>query len=177
MKIKNLLLSICAVVFISSCTKEDLKVSFDLSVGQVAFTIKQSSQAGAMQIDAQDLQYDLDSVCKANSISKDQITSVKIKEVFLDILDSNNTTFDLVNWAEAYVGATGKANILLASKNPVEKVGVRAISLDLKDVELIDYIKANKMSFFAKGETSGPVKADVPMRARVKFTITGLIAQ
>ncbi len=167
----------CAVALISSCTKEDLKVSFDLPTGQIDFVVKQTTQAGAMQIDAQDLQYNLDSVCKANSISKDQITSMKIKEVFLDILDNNNTTFDIVNWAEAYVGATGKADVLLAAKKPIGKDGVRTISLDLKDVELVDYIKANQMSFYAKGETNGPVKTDVPMRARVKFTITGQIVE
>ncbi|MBI3233003.1 MAG: hypothetical protein HYZ42_03015 [Bacteroidetes bacterium] len=176
MNIKNLILAVSSFVVISSCSKEDLKINFDLGASEINFEVKASPQAGAMQIDAQNMQYNLDSVCKANSISKDQIKSVKIKEVFLDILD-NKTTFDIIDWAEAYVGASGKANLLLASKNPVLKDGVRTISLDLKDVELVEYIQANQMSFFAKGATNSPILTNVPMRARVKFSLTAQVVK
>lgn len=171
MNIKNLLLSACAVALISSCTKEALKVKAGLNAKEVSFVVKASPQSGAMQIDAQNMSFNLDSLCKANSFSKDQITSVKVESVFLDIVDNNATTFDIVDWAEAYVGSIGKADALLASKNPVAKDGVRTIGLDLKDVELVDYIKSNQMSFFAKGQTNKPLANDVQMKARVKFNI------
>lgn len=177
MKLRNLFLSLAAVSLMASCTKEDLQVKFDMDAASVDFLVKATSQSGAMAIDAQNLTYNLDSVCKANNVNKDQIKSVKIKEVFLDILDNNNTTFDLVNWAEAYVGSAGKADLMLASKNPVPKDGVRTIALDIKDIELVEYIKSNQMSFFAKGETNAPVKTDVPMRARVKFSIVGQLVK
>ena len=177
MKLRNLLLSAAALSLMTACTKEDLQVTFDLNAANVVFVVKATPQSGAMAIDAQNLSYNLDSVCKANNVNKDQIKSVKIKEVFLDIVDNNNTTFDLVDWAEAYVGAAGQADLLLAAKNPVPKDGTRSISLDVKSVELADYIKSNQMSFFAKGQTNAPVKSDVEMRARVTFSITGQIVK
>ncbi len=167
--------ALAALLFVAGCSKKNLEVKFDLNPKTVEFTVPVTPQAGDMTFVLNKLEYNLDSLAKANSISISQIKSIKIAEIYLDIVDQNNTTFNIVDWAEAFCKVDNLAEVKIASKNPVLKDNVRTIKLDVADIELADYLKSTSAQFRLSGHTNAPIVSPVEMRARVRLNVVGAL--
>ncbi|MDZ4758382.1 MAG: hypothetical protein SGJ10_09615 [Bacteroidota bacterium] len=166
-------LALAAIVFVAGCSKTSLPVKFDFTPKTVEFTVPVTSQAGDMTFVLNKLDYNLDSLAKANSISLSQIKSIKLAEVRLDIIDQNGSTFDLVSWAEAYCKVDNQAEIKIASKNPIPADHVRTIMLDVVPQELVTYLKSSSAQFRLSGRTNAPIVNPIQMRATVRLNVVG----
>ncbi|MSQ79483.1 MAG: hypothetical protein EXR21_07395 [Flavobacteriaceae bacterium] len=175
MKLNNLLIGAATAMMIASCNKEDLKIYFTMPASEMEFTVQPTNAVGEMIFAARNVTFNLDSVCLANSVNKDQIKSVKVKSVFFDIDPLTPANFDKVDWVEGYLSADALPTTLLASKNPVSHDGSKSIALTIQDIELIEYINKPTMSFQAKGKNNAPILAAIPMKARIQFDITALL--
>lgn len=166
-------LVLIAILFVSACTKEKLVVKFGLNAKEVLFTVPATPLSGDMNFVLKQLDYNLDSIAKANSISISQIKSAKINTIDLDIIDQNQTTFNIVDSAEAFASVDNKPEILIGYKKPISKDNLRTIRLTIPDIEFADYLKSKTVQFRLKGRTNAPLPNDVQMRARISFNIQG----
>ncbi len=165
--------ALAALVFVAGCSKKNLEVKFDLNPKTVEFTVPVTPQAGDMTFVLSKLDYNLDSLAKANSISISQIKSIKIAYITLDIIDQNNTTFDVVSWAEAFCKFDNQNETKIASKNPIPATHARSINLDIADVDLASQLKSSSAQFRLSGHTNAPILNAVQMRATVRFNVVG----
>ncbi len=176
-KIVSILAASASLFLVSSCNKEDLKINFPINAAEFTFNVPMNSTFGPVTFQAHNLSYNLDSLCIANSCNLSQITSVKLKEAIFTIEDPDLTTnFDVVDWADGYLESAPLPKIKIAGKNPNPKTGGRVLALDLPDVELVEYVKKQTVSCFAMGNTNAAVSHDIPVRCRIKFEVTAMIA-
>lgn len=172
----SILAASVSLLLISSCNKEDLKINFPINAAEFTFNVPISSTFGPVTFQAQNLSYNLDSLCTANSCNLSQITSIKLKEATFTIEDPDLTTnFDVIDWAEGYLESAPLPKVKIASKNPNPKSGQRILALDVPDVELVEYVKKQTVSCYAMGSTNAPVTHDIPVRCKVKFEVTAMI--
>lgn len=167
-------LALAALVFVAGCSKKNLDVKFDLNPKTVEFTVPVTTQSGDMTFVLNKLDYNLDSLAKANSLSISQIKSMKIAFIKLEIIDQNvATNFDVVSWVEAYCKFDNQNETKMAWKNPMPSDHSRIINLDLADVDLADDLKTSSAQVRISGHTSAPIINPIQMRATVRFNVIG----
>lgn len=167
-------LLLAAVVSFAGCNKKNLlDIKFGMNAKEIEFTSPAAPNPGEMNFLIQKLEYNLDSLAKANNVNLSQIKSIKVKEAFIDIVDPDQPTltFDAVDFAEAYCSVDGKPEIKIAAKNPIAKDHVRSIKLDIIGEELVSYLKSSSAQFRLRGKTNTPINSPVKMKARFSFDV------
>ena len=168
-----LLTTLAGSLFFSGCTKDDLDVNFSMDAATITFTVNPTPVPGEIDLMKTELTYKLDSICGIYGVNKNQIQSVKIREIWFDMLDNDNTTFDIVDFAEGYLSCDSKPETLVAKKNPVPKDHVRTLMLDeiSPEVELADFVKGTGLKVRVHGLVNAPINNPLPMRCRISFDL------
>lgn len=174
MKLNNLLIAAATILIITSCSKEE-NIKFVMPAGEIEFTIQPTNAVGEMTFATSNVYFNLDSACLANSVTKDQIKSVKVRSVFFDIDPLTAANFDKMDKVEGYLNAVAQPTTLLASKDPVPHDGSKSLALSIQDMELLGYINNAPMTFVAKGKNNAPILQKIPMTVRIQFDLTALI--
>jgi hypothetical protein len=106
-------------------------------------------------------------------VTKEQVSSAKLKSVQLKILAPPDQDFSFLDMLEFKVKA-GDREVLVASKHDIASLGLKApnpvLEMDLAGVELQPFITAPSMSITVSGRGRKPSR-DVRLQATVKLDV------
>ena len=112
-------------------------------------------------------------------VTKNDVSSVKIKEFNLQITNPNNEDFSWLNSISFTVSANGQS-AAVASKNNVNQLGLTApnpqFDLDVPDVELQPYVTAASMSITGNANGTSPPQ-DTTVQAVVRFGVSAYVVK
>lgn len=105
-----------------------------------------------------------------NNTSLDLLDELKLKTATISFENDSQANFDKVENIQIWLSADGNPEVLIASKNPVEK-GKNSITLDVNNSDnLANYLKATTFTYRIKGTSSAPLPA-MDLKANVTWLI------
>lgn len=156
----------------NSCKKNPTAFSFSHDYVTTTVEVWPTSSSGDMVFTSEEIETDIQSLMAANGLNIDNLNSVKVKSVTLSIIDQDSVpyTFDIVSKMETRIGQTTDGTLIkFAGKDPVPATQITNLSLDVNDLELIDYFKKTKLKFELAGHTNAPI--DHVFQIQVEMTV------
>ncbi len=147
-------------ILISGCKENPTAFSFTEDYVTTTITIHPTTASGDMIFTSEEIETDIQGIASANGISIDNLNSAKVKSVTLTLIDNNPTpyTFDLLSKVESKIGRTTDGTLItFAKKDLIPSTGLSNLSLDVNDLELLDYFKKTKLKFELSGHTNAPI--------------------
>ncbi len=162
--------ALMAILF-NSCDKKTIDITLEKEYIDSTFIIAQTAASGDFN-ESKSVTLDIATLAASKGFNVNDIKSAKLKSCTLTIKDTSAVpvTFDLIDNVAANFSANGIPVVEVASET-ITHNGASSVDLPLKDVELMNFVKAQNFNFEVKGHTNGPVPHDVPMRAFIKFSI------
>lgn len=175
MKLKSLNLCLIAIVasaalMLTACSDKDLEFDFDLDYADIILDIDSTNTIGTKTLDSILVASVLDSVLKKNNASMDQIKSIKLKKVEFTLLEPAGGNFNSLASCEAFLSAPGLDETKIAFKENIGD-GINNVPLDVKDSELVEYMKASSFQLRAVGTNDAPIPA-MKIKAVIKYKVT-----
>ena len=178
MKIKKiyfcvLLLLIASIFTISSCEKV-LNATFTKTFSNITFEIDTTSAVGNVTFAGENINTDISNFAASNNFNLNRIKSAKIKLCNINILDSsltNPVTFGMIDYVSAKLTGVGLDTLEIGSRNITPGSNLTSITLDLMNVDVLPYIKADSFNYIISGSTNAPIPHKVPMSANLSFEI------
>lgn len=119
------------------------------------------------------LDFDQNQDFQNQGVTKEQVSSVKLRSLRLQVLAPADQDFSFLDTLEFYA-KTGDREVLVAQKKNIASLGLKApnpvLSMDLEDVELQPFITAPSMSISVRGRGRKPSK-DVRLQADVQLDV------
>lgn len=132
---------------------------------------------GISQFDNLDLSQTQD--FQNQGVTKNDVSSVKLKEFNLQITSPNNEDFSWLSSISFTASANGQSAVI-ASKSGVNQLGLTApnpkFDLDLPDVELQPYVTASSMSITGNASGTMPPQ-DTTVQAAVRFGVWAYVVK
>jgi hypothetical protein len=176
MKFKNLIVVLSSALMFGSCDPADLTITFNLPTSDIHFTVPATPVAGSITIPTKAVVFNLDSVLNANGVNKDQIQSILLKSFIIDIDQANpDANFDNFDWISKSMSTPNISKVLIAEKNPIPHDKIRSISLDVKGVEMANMFKEGNITLYVGASSNSAITSDIPMTAKMVFTVKGKI--
>ncbi|MFT3710729.1 MAG: hypothetical protein QM817_24155 [Archangium sp.] len=120
------------------------------------------------------LNFDTNQDFKNNNADRFHVKSMKATAFTIKIVSPNNQDFSFLDSLEFAASAEGVAEKKVAGKTNIGSLGLAApnptLTLDLEDVELAPYVRANAFTISARGNGRQP-SADTTLEANVKLTV------
>jgi hypothetical protein len=177
---KNLLSLAMVFMLISlstSCDDENLTAfSFSNDYATATITVDPTNIQGDIDLGVLEIESDIQGLVSGEGVGIDNLKSIKVTAIKLEIEDTNSTpyTFDLVTRIKSEISnLAGTSLIEFAGKDPVPTGGQTEISLDVQDVELINYFKQTKFKVRLKGFTTGPIDHSFNVKLTMAATFKG----
>ncbi len=163
-------LLIYILTVLSSCEKAKVDISFNLDAANIYFVIEQNTTQGNLTFATTSFTSDLQAKLDENNASIDDVESIELTAASFKMINPGSQNFDIVDKANAYLSASGIAEIKVAYKDPVPD-GVTQFSLDVESVNLKDYLKQSTVTFRASGFTNAPNVERDSLQAMLTFKI------
>lgn len=177
---KNLLrpfLILLLLSVVTSCDDENLTgFSFTHDYASITITVNPTSLQGDMNLGDVEIESDIQGLVADNGVGIDNLTSIKVKAVKLEIEDTDSVpyTFDLTTKIKSEISnVAGTSLIEFAGKDPVPTGGLSTLNLDVQDVELINYLKSTKFKFNLSGFTTAPITHAFNVKVTLTTTFKG----
>jgi hypothetical protein len=107
---------------------------------------------------------------KNQGYSRNEIDSVKLKELTLDITaPPSGVDFTFIKSIKFYASSPNLAKVLIASGGPFT-AGARSVGLDVEDQELVDYATADSMTVTSEVNGTAPSQ-DTTVKATLKLDV------
>ncbi len=106
---------------------------------------------------------------------KDLIQSIKLKQLTLTITDPSTQTFSFLKSVDVYISAPGLPETQVAHKDNIPANVGNTLDLDLFDVELRDYIKADNFNLRITSVTDEIITHAVTVDIYTKFFVDAKI--
>lgn len=109
---------------------------------------------------------------KNQGVEKDHLDSVKVKSIVLKVKDPQNGNFNFIDKIQFFASLPNddKSKVEIASKESVPR-DVKEFSLDIKNVELLNYVTAPSMSITTSASGRSPAQ-DTKIEVNVVFDVT-----
>jgi len=178
MKIKKInfyifLVLLASIFAISSCEKV-LNATFTKSYTNIRFELDSTSETGNVTFAGENVNTDISNFAAQNNFNLNRIKSAKIKICNINILDSsisNPVTFGMIDYVSAKLTGVGLDTLEIGSRNITAGSNLTSITLDLMNVDVLPYIKADSFNYIISGSTNAPIPHKVPMSANLSFEI------
>jgi hypothetical protein len=159
-------------VFAYSCDEllGDL-INFDGDYYVMDFTIQPTSQTGLQVFNSETFDSELDTILSNHNLTRDQLTSVTLKEALLDIT-SEDKDFDFVDYLEITLESPGLDSKTIAWEDTIPD-NQSEVTLTLTEDDLQNYLSAEEFTLAAKGFINTAIAEAVPVQAKVKFRFKG----
>ena len=158
---------------ISSCEKT-LSATFTKSFTNIRFELDTTSVSGNVTFAGENVNTDITNFAAQNNFNLNNIKSAKIKLCNINILDSslvNPVTFGVIDYVSAKLTGVGLDTLEIGSRNITPGSNLTSITLDLTNVDVLPYIKADSFNYIISGSTNAPIPHKVPMSANLSFEI------
>lgn len=110
---------------------------------------------------------------KNNNTAKDKVTAVHVKSLTLQLTSPNDQGFGFLDSVQFVAEANGQRAVF-ASKSGVASLGLNApnptLTLDLPDVDLASYVRADTVTLALEGSGRPPPK-DTTLEAKVSLQV------
>jgi hypothetical protein len=112
-----------------------------------------------------------DETFEINDTRKDLVQTIKLKQLTLTITAPQGQTFSFVKNVTVYISADGQPQVEIAHKDSIPANVGTQLDLDLYDVELQNYIKADKFKLTVTTTTTQVLTSDVSINVYSKFFV------
>lgn len=121
------------------------------------------------------MDFDQNQDFKNQGVRKDEVTSVKVKSLTLQVLSPNDQDFTFLDTVEFYARA-GDREARIARRQDISRLNLRPpnplLSLSVDDVELQPFVSAPTMSIIVRGRGVMPDR-EVRLQAVVTLEVEG----
>ena len=152
------------------------KIAIDFKSGyyDFDFTVNPDDiETGVYTFNEEAYKSDLDSLLDENDLDKDNLKSVELDELTLEIINNNiDITFDGIENFELYISATGMPEILIAKIESVPP-GTRTLNFSIEGKELKEYLEKDMYTIRLKGSISEIPSGVVQIDGKLRFAFTG----
>ena len=106
-----------------------------------------------------------------NKADINKVKEVAIESIDLTIKSPVGQTFDFMKSVEVYLGASGKGEVLVASKDNIHTLSPapNTLSLDVKGANIVDYIKGPTYYLKIKTRLVKTYTQDIVVGSEIKF--------
>ncbi|XXF81525.1 hypothetical protein P2318_05925 [Myxococcaceae bacterium GXIMD 01537] len=119
------------------------------------------------------LDFDQNQDFKNQGVTKDEVSSVKVRSLRLKVLSPDDADFGFLDSLEFFARA-GDREVRIARKDNISRLGLSApnpvLELDVEDVDLQPYVTAPSMSIIVRGKGRMPEK-EVRLQASVLLEV------
>ena len=168
-------LSVCAVLFLVACAPPSFvaEVQGETTVAAGPPGVSTLLEAFPSIASFGGLDFNQNQDFKNQGVSKEQVSSAKLKSIQLKILSPADQDFSFLDTLEFYAKA-GDREVLVAQKRNIASLGLKApnpvLEMDLMGEELQPYITAPSMTISVRGKGRMPSK-EVRLQATVKLDV------
>ena len=167
---KKLLLLLIIPVISAACQEEPLVVRFKLH-HDVEFTIEEGNLINApFNILTPEVSNDQSAEFASNNTQKEKVQEVYLNYLNLYIQDPPTEDFSFLNEVFIYISEDALGEKLIASKTNIDQ-STQELILDVEDVNLADYIKADSYSLRVQTKTDEILGEDVTIKADMEFQV------
>ena len=157
MKKQILLLSI--FLSILGCNKLDKLTQFDIEYNESVVIESLIGINLPFNILTPDIETNSESTFEVNDTRKDLIEEIILTTLELTITSPSNADFSFLKSINVYISADGLSEVKIAWKNNIPS-NATVLKLDLTEVDLKEYIKADKFSLRLNTETDELLTSD-----------------
>ncbi len=147
---------------------DELGIDFDSDYVVVEFTIPPVSDTGYYSFPSEEVTTNIDSLLEAKGMTEDDILSVTIKDIILEIKDGAEN-FDAFSYVEASV-LFDSEEMKFAYLDTIPK-GVSALDCKYINDDLSPYVMVPEFQLVAGGQVIAPIEEIMTITGKVKFTV------
>jgi hypothetical protein len=171
MKSKLITLTICLVLFLTSCDVVDDLLTFSIS-NEASIKINSTSPINLpFEIITPEVTTNSSSEFENNKTKASLVKDVKLRSLKLAISDPSDKTFTFLKSIHLYISTTESNEIELAYQDNISTT-TNAIDLICTDKRLDEYIKADSYKIRTKVTLKETLTKDVTVKANMKFRVT-----
>ena len=170
---KSLILTgvaLSSILFLSSCDKAKIDVSFNLDVANIYLSVPVNSTTGTMTLATTTFTSDMQNQLSSHNASLDDVQSIELTGAQFIMIDPGAQNFDIVDKAYAYLSTSTMAEKRVAYKDSVPN-GVTQFSLNVDGGDLKEYLKSTSINFKATGFTNGANTEKDSLKVILSFNI------
>ncbi|MDB2606722.1 hypothetical protein N9Y48_02960 [Zobellia sp.] len=172
---RKFLLILTVFVAFVSCDKLDDLTKFNIDY-TAEVTIPSSTGIDLpFDLVTPDMETNSDSEFEVNDTRKDLIESIKLTKLQLVITSPENGDFSFLKSLDVYISAEGLDEILIASKDDVESNMGGILDMDLQDIDLKEYIKADSFNLRLDTVTDEVIDTDYKIDVNSTFFVDAKI--
>ena len=112
-------LLIYILTVLSSCEKAKVDISFNLDAANIYFVIEQNTTQGNLTFATTTFTSELQAKLDENNASIDDVESIALTAASFKMINPVSQNFDIVDKANAFLSASGIAEVMVAYKDPV----------------------------------------------------------
>ena len=167
-------LLIASIFSISSCGKL-LNATFTKTFSNITFEIDTTSTVGNVTFAGENINTDISNFAASNNFSLSKIKSAKLKSCTLTINDISTIqppiTFNILDSVFGKLSGVGLNPIEVSNTSILPNSNATTLNLNVRDVDVMPYIKADSFNYIISGRTNAPIPHKVQMTASVTFEI------
>ncbi|MFW6326986.1 MAG: hypothetical protein ACOC2F_01600 [Bacteroidota bacterium] len=149
----------------------DLGLEIDTDTTTVEFTVLPTDVTGEQIFATSIVDSELDSTLAENDLTLDELTSVKLKEATIELLNEDETVnFDFFECLEATIEVDGLPETVIAVADSIP-AGARKITCKVMPEELLPFLEHNQYTLRAKGVSTAPINDTLYIKGQLKFAI------
>ncbi|WP_299213472.1 hypothetical protein [uncultured Dokdonia sp.] len=172
---KNFIVFIFTIMLLSSCDVVDELTKFDLTYN-TNVTIESSTIIDIpIQIISPEVSTNSEQEFENNNTRTDLVESIKLKRLRMDLITPENGNFNFLNEIRIFIRAEGLEEILIASSVAIPENGLRALELDIENIELRDYIRKDSYTLRTETVTDQAITEDQQINIETVFRVDAKI--
>jgi len=162
-------------MLLSSCDVVDELTKFDLTYN-TNVTIESSTIIDIpIQIISPEVSTNSEQEFENNNTRTDLVESIKLKRLRMDLITPENGNFNFLNEIRIFIRAEGLEEILIASSVAIPENGLRALELDIENIELRDYIRKDSYTLRTETVTDQAITEDQQINIETVFRVDAKI--
>jgi hypothetical protein len=178
-KIFLLMITFASLAALTACdkAKEKVKVevNFDLNLPGATLYVDTFSTFGNINLGTSVIESNLQKTLDDNNANIDDIESITLKRVEIEMVNPAGQNFNLANKVYALLSASGLAETQVAYIDPVP-ANVTQLTLNADGANLADYLKKPQISFKLTATTNAPNLVRDTLSAKLYFNVKANVA-
>jgi hypothetical protein len=170
MKFNKLSIILVAVIAISSCSKLEKLTQFTLKFNQDVTIPSTFGINIPFDISTPEINTNSNTIFEGNNTNSELIKTIKLSKLQLEMVDPTDADFSFMSAIEIFISAEGMAEKKIAWKTSIPN-DATLISLDLDNVDLQDYIKADKFKLRLNTTTDELMSENHTLKVSTEFFV------
>ena len=172
---KKQLAFLCSIaLMISGCKDLDKLTQFNMEFNESVVIPSSTGVNLPFNIMTPDVTTNSASTFSTKKTRKDLVDEIKLTKLDLTVTSPSNANFNFLKSVSIYISASGLPEVKIASKDNVP-TNITMLQLDVADVDVKEYIKADKFSLRLSTVTDELIASDYTINAHSTFFVNAKI--